>query len=324
MSFLFLMDPYLSLNLATETSLLLMEELLKRGCQVFWLEQEDIFLNKDRPYGRVDKVKSVSPLVKEAAGEVCLNEFNALLNRLDPPFDGNYLHTGYILDHLSDKVVQFNPSKAVRNFNEKILPLKWPMFVPPSLVSQNVEQLLAFLRQHKEIVIKPLDDCSGRGVVKISVDEDELGRKLNTCLIDAHGQKRFVQAQKFLPQVKQGDKRVYLVNGEVVGLVNRIPQEGNYLANIHQGAECQPAKLSMRERIILKEVAPFLIEQELFLVGIDFIDGFITEINVTSPSAVRQINQVMAEKIQVKIVDAMIERLEQRNNKASLIFYHCC
>ena len=127
------------------------------------------------------------------------------------------------------------------------------------------------------------------------------------------GKARFLVAQKYLPAVSLGDKRVYLVNGEAVGMVNRIPQPGSYLANIHQGAQCEAAQLSARESHIINTIAPFLLDHGIFLAGADFIDGYLTELNITSPSAIRQINDVSGEQVQHRIVDAMLARIGRKS-----------
>jgi len=309
MKFLFVMDPPETLNLKTETSLLLMQDLIERGQDVFWLQQEDIALVHDQPMGRVSPVTGTDPLQLAGPCWSNLSTFDAVLVRKDPPFDTEYLQLTLILDHLDSDVAQFNDVKALRDFNEKMLPLHWPEFTPPTLVTMNTEQLERFTIEHRSIVLKPLNDCSGRGISKIDWDErGDFRAKIGEALTRSRGHGRFLVAQKFLPAVNEGDKRVYLVNGEPFGMVNRIPLPGAYLANIHQGAQCEPAELSARESQIINTIAPFLRDHGIFLAGADFIDGYLTELNITSPSAIRQINEVSGEQVQSKIVDAMLAR----------------
>lgn len=306
--FLFIMDPAETLNLATETSLLLMQELIERGFAVYWLQQEDIALFQDHPMGRVSRVMSTEPLRCERPAWENLNGFDAVLVRKDPPFDVNYLHLTLLLDHLDPGIAQFNDVTALRDFNEKILPLRWPGFTPPTLVSMNADQLAGFAREHGAIVLKPLNDCSGRGIEKIVYDEAGNYRDcIARALLDSQGSPRFLLAQKYLASVSQGDKRVYLVNGEPYGIVNRVPADGSFLANIHQGASCADTTLSRRESQIVNAIAPFLREHGIFLAGADFIGGYLTELNITSPSALRQINAVSGEMVHRLIVDAMLD-----------------
>ena len=311
--FLFVMDPYETLNLKTETSLLLMQELIERGQGVYWLQQEELSLVHDQPMGLVFPVTGTDPLQRAEPAWSNLNQFDAVLVRKDPPFDTGYLQLTLILDHLDPGVAQFNDVKALRNFNEKMLPLRWPEFTPPTLISMSADQLARFAMKHQCLVLKPLDDCSGRGILKIEWDEHgDFREQINEALTDSNGKPRFLLAQKYLPAVSQGDKRVYLVNGKALGMVNRIPQAGSFLANIHQGAKCLPAQLSAREDHIIRTIAPFLLEHGIFLAGADFIDGYLTELNITSPSAIRQINEVSGEQVQHRIVDAMLERIRRK------------
>jgi len=311
--FLFVMDPSEALNLETETSLVLMQGLIERGQGVYWLQQEGVALVHDQPMGLVSRVTGTDPLEREEQGWSNLNSFDAVLVRKDPPFDTEYLQLTLILDHLDPGVVQFNDVKALRNFNEKMLPLHWPEFTPPTLITMNTDQLERFTVEHRRLVLKPLNDCSGRGISRIEWDErGDFREQIGEALIDADGKARFLVAQKYLPAVSQGDKRVYLVNGEVVGMVNRVPRPGSYLANIHQGAQCESAQLSVRENHIIKTVAPFLLDHGIFLAGADFIDGYLTELNITSPSAIRQINEVSGEQVQHRIVDAMLTRVARK------------
>jgi glutathione synthase len=302
------MDPYDTLNLQTETSLLLMQELVDRGQLVYWLQQEDTALVHDQPMGLVYPVTQIEPLLRSDPCWLSLNGFDAVLVRKDPPFDTGFLQLTLILDHLDSGVTQFNNVSALRNFNEKILPLRWPSLTPPTLISMNADQIEGFANEHRSIVLKPLNDCSGRGIHKIDlIKSNNPRRRIEAALTDPQGKPQFLVAQKFLRKVSQGDIRVYLVNGEPVGMVNRIPKADSFLANIHQGAKCENASLSTREQHVIRRIAPFLQENGIFLAGADFIDGYLTELNITSPSAIRQINDVSGQRVQQQIVDAMLD-----------------
>jgi glutathione synthase len=312
--FLFIMDAFETLNLHTETSLLLIQELIERGHEAYWLQSEDLALVHDQPMGRVYTVTSASPVERAQPAWSNLNSFDAVLVRKDPPVDTEYLQLTLILDHLDPGIAQFNDVKALRDFNEKMLPLQWPEFTPPTLITMNRDQLESFTAEHQSIVLKPLNDCSGRGISKIEWDErGDFRKQISAALTDAGGTARFLVAQKYLPAVSQGDKRVYLVNGEPLGMVNRVPQPGSYLANIHQGARCEAAQLGAREHHIIKTIAPFLVDHGIFLAGADFIDGYLTELNITSPSAVRQINAVSGDQVQQRIVDLMLAKIARQS-----------
>lgn len=309
--FLFLMDPYSTLNLETETSLLLMSELLCRGHQVFWLEESGLCLKENNVHGKIGQVSQVKPLHVGVPVESSLNDFDAFLIRKDPPFDQCYFHLTLLFEYLPDTLLQFNSSASLRNFNEKMLPLRWPDLTPPTLVSADEVQILEFLHMHKTIILKPLDDCSGKGIERMSLDScasQEIKRYMRALT----AMSPFVMAQRFLQEVVYGDKRVYLVNGEAVGWVNRIPQAGQYLANIHQGAYCEATELTVFERKAISRISPFLIREGIFFAGLDFIGDYLTEINITSPSAIRQINQVMNDRLEVRLVDAMLNAVDAK------------
>lgn len=319
--FLFIMDPYATLNLDTETSLLLMDELISLGHAVFWTESSQLVLRQNSVCGFTQQVQSVDPFQLLKEQEEVLDGFDVVLMRNDPPFDINYLHLTYILDFLSPNVIQFNPVRSVRNANEKLFALNWPELVPPTITTMNHQVLARFLEEHKKIVIKPIEDCSGRGIKFLDVTQSDVEKHLMETMVDSQGKKRFITAQKFLKQVADGDKRVYLVNGKPLGIVNRLPPAGSYLANIHQGAQCIASKLSLKERQIVHTIAPLLAEKGLFLVGLDMIGEYITEINLTSPSAVRQINQVMGKQLEKEIVSAMLEYIRNYQNKRLTMEY---
>lgn len=310
--FLFVMDPYDSLNLDTETSLLLMQALIDRGQTVFYLPYEDLALIDGKPAGRALPVEQAAPYRPGEPAWMDLNRFDVVLIRKDPPVDGRYLHLTLILDHLDPRILRINDIDALRRFNEKLLPLRWPHAAPPSVVSMNAERLAEFTAAHREVVLKPLDDCSGRGISKLAWDERGAFRaEIEAALCDANDNPRYLMAQKYLGDVKKGDKRVFLVNGDPVGIVNRIPGPGRFLANIHQGATCEPAGLTGAERRIIDTIKTFLIDKGIFLAGADFIGGYLTELNITSPSAVRQINEVTGEVVEYRIVDAMLGKLHR-------------
>lgn len=310
MKFLFLMDPYPTLNLETETSLTLMTELLRRGEEVHWTEMTDLALQGAELQIAASRVESVKPFRLGAKTLLPAQEIAALLIRKDPPFDLGYFHLTLVLQHLSPAVLQVNPAQALRDFNEKLFGLQWPQFTPPTLTSANPESFWEFLQAQGEIVVKPLEDCSGRGIQRIKADDPEAKSKL-AALVRPDGKPHFATAQAFLPAVSAGDKRVYLVNGQPLGIVNRIPKEGSFLGNIHQGAVCAASSLTRKEQEIVALIGPELRDLGLFLVGLDLIGERITEINLTSPSALRQINQVTGLQLEVQLVDQLLERVLQ-------------
>lgn len=312
--FLFLMDPYDTLNLETETSLLLMDELKQKGHAVHWVEPPSLYLLDDQVMGAPCPLESISPFQLGQARKQNLADFDCLLIRNDPPFDMNYYHLMLILDYLPPKVIQINPPRALRDLNEKISGLRLPQFSPPSITTKNWEHMLEFAKEQGEIVVKPLGECSGRGVEKISAKDPDLEQHLKTKMGEGKDA-LYLTAQAFLPAIYEGDKRVFFVDGECLGVVNRVPADGSFMGNIHQGARCEAATLSADEKEVVEAISVFLKAHSVFMAGIDLIGGKVTEINVTSPSAVRQINEVSGLQIHKRIVEKILSYVAREQAK---------
>jgi glutathione synthase len=312
---LFLMDPYRTLNLDTETSLLCMDELMLRGHEVYWMQQEDLMLHGRTLSAHTSRVRATSPFALTEPVQRPLDWFDAIVIRKDPPFDAVYLHLTYMLDFLPESVVAINAPAALRAINEKLSALNWAADCPDTLVTMNAMALREFVHKHGRVVIKPLDDCSGRGILFVNDDDPALPEVLHRT-IHPQGGARYVLAQEFLGNVRLGDKRVYVVNGVPAGWVNRVPATGKDLANIHQGATCHPTTLSARERSLATTIGAWLAEAGVLLAGLDFSDGRLTEINVTSPSAVRQINAVSGIRLEQQIVTGMLDMIRRKQGIA--------
>ena len=308
MDVLVVIDPLDTLNLATETSLLLIEEMARRGHRSAVATLHDLYLTADgagvrargitldlsrRPFFRLDDPRDGG-----------FDAFDLVLFRKDPPVDEAYLTATLILERAAAVVPVVNDPVSLRTVNEKLLALEVPEFVPPTLVSNDAARLAAFAARHGRIILKPLTNCSGRGI--IVVDAAAAPTALDRYVAAQEG--RYVVAQRFLPGVVHGDKRIFLLDGEAIGAVNRIPQGPDQLANIHQGARVEATTLTARDQAIVAALGPKLRARRLWLAGIDVIDGWLTEVNVTSPSAARQINAVSGHHIEVPIVDRL-ERL---------------
>ncbi len=310
------MDPYETLNLETETSLLMMGELMKLGHQVDWVEMEGLSMEGADLWGQVRSLRAVKPFALTPPVHKPLGGYDALVVRKDPPFEINYYHSTLLLDHLPKRVVQINPVAALRQFNEKLFGLFWPHLTPPTWTGMDLEGLLAFALEHQKIVVKPLDDCSGRGITLVEAAQPGLRENLADLLGAGPGKKRFVTAQRFIPKVSEGDKRIYLVNGKPLGWVNRVPAAGNFLGNIHQGAVCKSTEITAKEAEIVEFLGPQLRSRGLFLVGLDLVGEWVTEINLTSPSAIRQINEVMGKNLEIELVAQMVEYVRAEQGRA--------
>jgi glutathione synthase len=306
---LFVLDPLEVLILETETSLLMMREAARRGHANHVAYVRDLYL-RDREARALARPISIDEAVRPywrfgPPADRPLASFDIVLMRKDPPVDATYHAALTILEPARDQVPIVNDPAGLRTSNEKLLPLEIPGASVPSVVTADPEVIAAFVREHEEVVVKPLNEFSGRGITRLSIRDSALDADAVGALAAHHGQ--HVLVQRFLPEVERGDKRVFVLDGEAIGWVNRVPRPGSFRANIHQGAQVEPTELTDRERELIAAARPILAERGLAMAGFDFIGGWLTEINVTSPSAVRQINQVMGTRLEVPLVD-WIER----------------
>jgi len=306
---LFVLDPLEVLILETETSLLMMREAARRGHTNHVAYVRDLYL-RDREARALARPIAIDETVRPywrfgPRADRSLASFDIILMRKDPPVDATYHAALTILEPARDQVPIVNDPAGLRTSNEKLLPLEIPGASVPSVVTADPEVIAGFVREHQEVVVKPLNEFSGRGITRLSIRDSALDADAVGALAAHHGQ--HVLVQRFLPEVERGDKRVFVLDGEAIGWVNRVPRPGSFRANIHQGAQVEPTELTDRERELIAAARPILAERGLAMAGFDFISGWLTEINVTSPSAVRQINQVMGTRLEVPLVD-WIER----------------
>jgi len=311
MHVLFIIDALDTLNLTTETSLLLMEELARRGHTSAVATLPDLYLTDAGAGVRAAAIRlrpGEKPFYElDTPADHPFTDFDVVLMRKDPPVNAAYIAATFILERAAAVVPVVNDPTSLRLVNEKLWPLSFGEFAPATLISGNVERLLHFAQAHGRIVLKPLEDCSGRGIVLVDAAR---ARQQIADYAAAHGG-RAVLAQRFLEGVTAGDKRILLLAGEPIGAVNRIPRSRDHLANIHQGARVEATTLTAREHAIVAAVRPLLVERRLWLAGIDVIDGHLTEINVTSPSAARQINAVSRTHVERPIVE-FLERIRRK------------
>ncbi len=245
--------------------------------------------------------------------ELDLAGFDIVLMRQDPPFDMAYITATHLLELLPEEgPLVVNDPASVRNAPEKLFVLHFKELMPPTLVTLDRDEILAFWQHHGEIVLKPLFGNGGAGVFHLRPGDDNLGSLLEMY---ASVYREPVMVQRYLPEVRQGDKRIILVEGEPVGAVNRVPPEGEARANLHVGGRAQKTGLTAREREICAAIGPSLREQGLVFVGIDVIGDYMTEINVTSPTGIQEIARLDGVDLAPKIWDAIEARFAARRGR---------
>jgi len=238
-----------------------------------------------------------------------LAAMDVVLMRQDPPFDMAYITATHILEHIHPETLVVNDPASVRNAPEKLFVTHFEGVMPPTLISSDRREVLAFREEHEDIIVKPLFGNGGAGVFHIKPGDENL-----TALLELFTEfyREPVIAQRYLPEVRDGDKRVILVDGEPVGAIDRVPAAGEARANMHVGGQAIKAGLTERDLELCRAIGPALKERGLIFVGIDVIGDYLTEINVTSPTGLQEINRFDGVKLEATIWDAIHARLEDR------------
>ena len=231
-----------------------------------------------------------------------LNVFDVILLRQDPPFDLAYITSTHFLERIHPKTLVVNDPASVRNAPEKLFVMDFPQLMPPTLISRDLDEINAFRDQHGAVVMKPLHGFGGAAVFRIMPQDMNFGSLFDMFSVTF---KEPWVIQRFLPEIKHGDKRIILVDGEFAGAVNRVPAPDDLRSNMVRGGAAQATELSPRERQICETLGPALRERGLLFVGIDVIDGNLTEINVTSPTGIRAVSRLGGPDIAAKIWDAI-------------------
>ncbi len=306
-----ILDPLDSLKAYKDTSVAIMAEAQGRGHELFVLGQEDVVLKDGqvRGYARPLRLTGDGHAWHEAgtAAETGLDAFDAVLMRKDPPFDSEYLYSTQLLELAEGQgATVINRPAALRDFNEKLATAKFPRFAPPTLVTRRAELIRDFLAEHGDIILKPLDAMGGSGIFRLRRDDPNRNVIVETL---TRLETRTVMAQRYIPEISQGDKRILLIDGEPVPYaLARIPKEGETRGNLAAGGKGVAQPLSPRDREIAAVLGPALRERGLFLVGLDVIGDWLTEINVTSPTGMVEI----AAQTDCKPAALFMDALERR------------
>lgn len=311
MKFLFILDPLDHLKTEKDTSLAIMLEAEKRGHSLFVAMQHDVFLRGETVKIRAQTFQfDTQALSCGEYQEYVAADFTGILMRKDPPFDNEYLYSTYLLELAQNQgATVLNNPVAIRNWNEKLSVTRFPQFAPQFLVTANNELIRAFLNQHQDIVVKPLDGMGGSSIFRLKTDDPNISVILET--ITKFGTQT-VMAQQYLPQILQGDKRILVINGEPLPYaLARIPKAGETRGNLAAGGTGVAQKLSTRDLEIATTVGKALKKEGLFLVGLDVIGDHLTEINVTSPTGMVEIaKQTKSSREPCDPASVMLDALE--------------
>jgi glutathione synthase len=308
MNLAFIVDPLDSLKPHKDSTVAMMREAFARGHSLYCLQQDGIWLQHGLVMGFAQNLQLTGETkLWYALGKVelkPLNSFDVVLMRKDPPFDMEYLYSTYLLE-LAEKQGGriFNHPQAIRDFNEKLSIAKFSRFTPSTLVARQAGLIREFLAEHGDIVLKPLDGMGGAGVFRVHSNDKNINVIIET--LTQHG-KRTIMAQRYIPAIEQGDKRVLVIHGEPAPYaLARIPMAGEHRGNLAAGGKGVAQALSDRDREIALALGPVLRDAGLLLVGLDIIGDYLTEINVTSPTCMREIADQTGFNVAAMAIDAL-------------------
>src|SRR5215475_4037994 len=307
------MDPIARINIRGDSTFALLLEAQKRGHGVSYYTPDKLSLRGGELVAPVEQLT-----VRDEAGNhfslgepkrEALNGYDVVLLRQDPPFDLAYITSTHFLERIHPKTLVVNNPASVRNAPEKLFVMDFPQLMPPTLISRDLDEINAFRDQHGAVVMKPLHGHGGAAVFRVMPQDMNFGSLFDMFSVTF---KEAWVIQQFIPEVKLGDKRIILVNGEFAGAVNRVPAADDLRSNMVRGGAAKETELTPREREICNTIGPALRERGLLFVGIDVIDGNLTEINVTSPTGIRAIARLGGPDVAARIWDA-IEKKRTRD-----------
>ena len=294
MKLAFIVDPLDGFKLEKDTTYAIMRAAAARGHALYALQQEDLAWHKTAVTGRAARLHLTGEAPRwyrlDAPADTPLEQFDAVLMRKDPPFDMEYVYSTYLLEIAERRGARvFNRPQAIRDYNEKMAIARFAEFTAPTLVTRRTELLHGFLSEHSDIILKPLDGMGGSSVFRVRRDDPNLNVIIETLTSDG---RRTIMAQRYIPEISNGDKRVLVIGGEPVPFcLARIPKAGETRGNLAAGGTGVARELTARDRVIAETLGPQLAAAGLLLVGLDVIGDHLTEVNVTSPTCFQEITQ---------------------------------
>ena len=309
------MDPIQDITPYKDTSLALLLAAQAAGWELYYMELGDLHLNQNIAMGRTRQLQVFDDndtwYQLGQALTIPLGELDTILMRKDPPFDTQFLHSTYILEAAQKQgCLVVNDPRSLRDCNEKLFATQFPQCCTPLVVSNTPEQLRKFYNEHQDVIFKPLDGMGGSGIFRCQPNDPNIGVILETLTRHGHD---YIMAQKYIPEITEGDKRILVVNGEAIPYaLARVPAKGETRGNLAAGGSGRPQPLSERDQWIVSQVAPTLLEKNLLFVGLDVIGDYLTEINVTSPTCAREIDNAYQTGIGARLISAIEQQLKAR------------
>lgn len=310
------MDPISQVNVKKDSSMAMMLEAQARGYEIYYMEMQDLYLEQGDCHATTAKVKVFNdPEHWYELGEqqdINVAELDAVLMRKDPPFDTEFIYATYMLERAEVAgTLIVNKPQSLRDCNEKLFTAWFPELTPKTLVTRNNKKIREFHQENKDIIIKPLDGMGGSSIFRIGENDPNVGVILET--LTAHST-QYAMVQEYMPEIVDGDKRILIVNGEPMPYcLARIPAQGETRGNLAAGGRGEARPLSASDKLIAETIAPELKKRGLYFVGLDVIGDKVTEINVTSPTCIREIEAAYPINISGKLMDAIEQNITQKN-----------
>ena len=306
------MDPISDINIKKDSSLAMLIAAQERGWSLSYMEMDSLLVRDGEAMGHVRELKvQHDPNGWYSLGEsrdIRLAELDVILMRKDPPFDMEFIYATYALERAEAAgVLIVNKPQSIRDANEKFFTAWFPQCCPPTQVARSMSDFHRFLQEHKDIIVKPLDGMGGASIFRVTAGAANTNVIFET--LTGHGQ-RFAMAQRFIPEIKNGDKRVLMIDGEPLDYaLARVPHESDVRGNLAAGATGEGRELTDRDRWIATQVGPTLRSKGLIFVGLDIIGDYLTEINVTSPTCIKELNGLFGLDIGARLMDVIAEKL---------------
>ncbi len=306
------MDPIGSIIYKKDSTFAMLLAAQDRGWSIAYMEMNDLFLRDGVPYARSRELQ----LIRDPQGwhrfgaqsEHALADLDVILMRKDPPFNMEYIYATYILERAEEAGTMIvNRPQALRDANEKLFTAWFAQCTPPTLVTRNFDQLRAFVQEQQDVILKPLEGMGGASIFRVSSSDPNLNVVMETL---TNHQSRYIMAQRYLPQITDGDKRILMIDGEPVPYaLARVPMAGETRGNLAAGGKGVGRELSERDRWICSQVGPQLRQKGILFAGLDVIGDYLTEINVTSPTCIRELDTIYDLNIGAQVIDAIATKL---------------
>lgn len=311
MRFVFIMDPVETVLVDEDTSFALMLEAQARDHEVLHCLEPDVYQRRGRTFARLRPATmqrdAAAPITLGEAQDVCLEDVDVVFVRKDPPFDDDYLWLSLLLEVLRGKTLVLNDPRGLRDANEKLYACHFPELMPETLVAADKDRIKAFVGEvGGKAVIKPVDGHGGEGIFALMHGDKNTNALIET--VTHHGE-RLAMVQAFIPEVMEGDKRILLIGGQVVGAILRVPQGDDVRSNIHVGGTVVAAEVTAADRHIIEKVTPRLNQDGLYFVGLDVIGGMLTEVNVTSPTGIQQMSRLSGTNCETPVIEWVEQKL---------------